>query len=276
MTASSDHPIFSFQQGSVALLISMPHVGTHIPDDIAADMTSAARRVDDTDWHLDRLYAFAREVGASMLIPSHSRYVIDLNRPPDGANLYPGRDTTGLCPLDTFDKAPLYVAGREPDDAAIAARRERYWRPYHEALIAELARLKQAHGRALLWEAHSIRSQVPRLFDGRLPDFNFGTADGASALPGLADELAQRVAAYDGGYTSVSNGRFKGGYITRHYGAPDDGIHAIQLELVQLTYMNEAPPYAYDDARAARVMPLLRELVGMALDRMNAAGPAGG
>lgn len=270
MTASSDHPIFSLRQGSAPLLISMPHVGTHIPDDIAADMTPVALRVDDTDWHLDRLYGFAHELGASMLVPSCSRYVIDLNRPPDDANLYPGRDTTGLCPTDTFDKASLYVAGRAPDDAALAARRERYWRPYHEALVAELARLRQAHGRVLLWEAHSIRSRVPRLFDGRLPDFNFGTADGASALPGLADELAQRVLAH-GEYTSVANARFKGGYITRQYGAPDDGIHAIQLELVQSTYMDETPPYAYDDARAARIAPLLGELLAMALERVRGA-----
>jgi N-formylglutamate deformylase len=270
MTASTRPPTFSLRRGSLALLISIPHLGTRIPDDIAATMTPAARRVDDCDWHLDRLYAFAARLGASILSPMHARYVIDLNRPPDGANLYPGQDTTGLLPVDTFDKEPLYQAGRDPDDAELARRRERYWRPYHDALAGELAALKAQHGKVLLWEAHSIRSRVPRFFEGRLPDFNFGTANGASAAAGLADELAEIVRRH-GGYTAAANGRFKGGYITRHYGVPRDGIHAVQLELSQITYMEEKMPYAYDDALAAQVEPLLSELVTAALARVAAA-----
>jgi len=262
-------PLFTLQQGTAPLLISMPHVGTMIPADIAATMTPAARRVDDCDWHLDRLYAFAARLGASLLTPSCARYVIDLNRPPDGASLYPGRDTTGLVPLDTFAREPLYDAGRAPDAAEIARRLDTYWQPYHEALVAELGVLRARHARVLLWEAHSIRSELPRFFDGRLPDFSFGTADGASALPGLADELQTIVAGY-GGYTAVANGRFKGGYIARAYGKPDDGVHAVQLELAQCTYMDEAPPYAYDDARAAQVAPLIESVVQAALARVMA------
>jgi len=261
----TDHPaVFTLRQGTLPLLISIPHAGTFIPDDIAATMTPDARFVDDCDWHLERLYAFAVALGASVLVPSHARYVVDLNRPPDDENLYPGQDTTGLVPLDTFDKAALYPAGGAPDATEIARRRERYWRPYHDALQRELARLKREHDRALLWEAHSIRSHVPRFFDGRLPDFNFGTSSGASAAPGLAEALAECVRA-DGVYTAVANGRFKGGYITRHYGAPDTGVQAVQLELAQITYMDETRPYAYDDAKAAQVARLLETLVTTAL-----------
>jgi N-formylglutamate deformylase len=260
--------VFTLTRGTAPLLISIPHAGTQIPAALAALMTPIAREVDDTDWHLERLYAFAEEMGASILAPANSRYVIDLNRPPDGANLYPGRDTTGLCPVDTFNSEPLYPAGGAPTDAQIAERRETYWRPYHDALSAELARLKAAHGNVLLWEAHSIRSHVPRFFDGTLSDFNFGTAAGASAVAGLAETLESMVVAH-GGYTAVANGRFKGGYITRQYGKPQDGIHAVQLELSQATYMEETRPYAYDEASAARVAPLIRDLMQCAMDTVQ-------
>ncbi|MGA7782449.1 MAG: N-formylglutamate deformylase [Paraburkholderia sp.] len=270
MTASNTLPVFSLHEGSLPLLISIPHLGTRIPDDIAATMTPVAQRTDDCDWHLDRLYACARRLGAAMLTPSYARYVIDLNRPPDGANLYPGQDTTGLLPVDTFDKEPLYRDGQLPDEAEMARRRDIYWKPYHQALSEHLAALKAKHGKVLLWEAHSIRSHVPRFFEGRLPDFNFGTANGASAVAGLAEALAAVVERH-GAYTTIANGRFKGGYITRQYGQPAEGVHAVQLELTQITYMEEQMPYAYDETRAAQVEPLLDELVKTALERVRAA-----
>ncbi|GAB5095196.1 N-formylglutamate deformylase [Caballeronia sp. HLA56] len=263
-----DCAIYTLERGTAPLLISIPHRGTRIPDGLAQEMTPVARKVDDCDWHLERLYDFAREMGASILLPQFARYVIDLNRPPDDANLYPGRDTTGLCPVDTFEKEPLYLEGHKPSREQIEARRALYWQPYHDALASELAALREEHGHALLWEAHSIRSVVPRFFNGRLTDFNFGTADGASAAPELAERLAQVVES-DGRYTTVANGRFKGGYITRRYGQPANGIHAVQLELTQATYMNEAPPYSYDEARASDVQPLLRELVVAALEHVK-------
>lgn len=270
MNAVNIAPVFSLRRGRLPLLISIPHLGTRIPDDIAATMMPVAQRVDDCDWHLDRLYGFAAQIGASILAPTWARYVIDLNRPPDGASLYPGQDTTGLLPIDTFDKEPLYRTGHLPTDAEVARRRDLYWRPYHNALAEELAALKAQHGKVLLWEAHSIRSQVPRFFEGHLPDFNFGTSNDASAAPGLADELAALVERH-GGYSAVANGRFKGGYITRQYGQPEQGIHAVQLELSQITYMQEQMPYAYDDVLAARVEPLLDMLVKTALKRIAAA-----
>jgi N-formylglutamate deformylase len=270
MTASNTPPVFSLHEGSLPLLISIPHVGMRIPDDIAAAMTPAAQRTEDCDWHLDRLYGFARDLGASILMPVNARYVIDLNRPPDGANLYPGQDTTGLLPVDTFDRVPLYRDGHLPDEAEVARRRDIYWKPYHEALAAHLAALKAKHGKVLLWEAHSIRSRVPRFFDGRLTDFNFGTSNGASAVAGLAEALAAVVEQH-GRYSTVANGRFKGGYITRQYGQPENGVHAVQLELTQITYMEEQMPYAYDETLAAQVEPLLKTLVQTALERVAAA-----
>ena len=223
MTAPAEASVFKLTQGTAPLLISIPHLGTRIPDDIVAAMAPVARHVDDTDWHLDRLYGFAGELGASILQPVHSRYVIDLNRPPDGASLYPGQDTTGLLPVDTFDKEALYLPGREPDAAEQARRLDLYWRPYHNALEREIERLRSRHGKVLLWEAHSIRSEVPRFFKGRLPDFNFGTSSDTSAPSGLAQELAD-IVVKAGNYTAVANGRFKGGYITRHYGRPSQGV----------------------------------------------------
>lgn len=259
-----DTPIYTLQRGSAPLLISMPHVGTELPAELAGRLAPVAAELDDTDWHLPRLYDFAAALGASILIPRYSRYVVDLNRPPDNANLYPGQDTTGLCPVDTFAKVPLYRAGEEPDSAEIECRVERYWRPYHQALQDELARIKAEHGVALLWEAHSIRSEVPRFFEGRLPDFNLGSAGGASCGAGLGERLLAVAQGFPA-YSAVLNGRFKGGYITRAYGQPGDGVHAIQLELSLATYMEEQAPYAYDEARAARVQPVLRALLASLL-----------
>ena len=260
-----DHITYTLQRGTVPLLISMPHVGTELPQTLSRRMTPVAAQLDDTDWHLPRLYDFAQALGASILVPRYSRYVVDLNRPPDNANLYPGQDTTGLCPVDTFAKMPLYAPGDEPDEAEIAIRVDQYWRPYHGALHGELTRIRELHGHAVLWEAHSIRSEVPRFFEGRLPDFNLGTSGGASCGQGLGEALLAEANRHSG-YTAVLNGRFKGGYITRAYGNPAEGVHAVQLELSQRTYMEELPPYAYDKPRADAVRPVLQALLDRALD----------
>ncbi len=251
---------YRFNAGSVPLLVSMPHVGTEIPDDIAATMAPCAQARADTDWHLEQLYGFAQELGASTLAARWSRYVIDLNRPPENTNLYPGQDTTGLCPVDTFGREPLYQPGRAPEAAEVQRRLAAYWQPYHDCLHSELGRLLALHGRVVLWEAHSIASVVPRFFDGKLPDLNFGTADGAScdgALTALVTNLAQAGERF----TVAVNGRFKGGHITRHYGNPASGVHAIQLEMCQSTYMNETPPFDYRPDLAAQVQPVLREML---------------
>lgn len=251
--------IFSLERGSAPLLVSLPHDGSAIPPELAARMVEGARRAPDTDWHVSRLYGFARDLGASILVPRHSRYVVDLNRPPDDRSLYPGQNTTGLCPAVQFSGEPVYLEGETPDAAEIATRVETYWRPYHDALRAELERLRAVHGRAVLWEGHSIRGEVPFLFEGRLPDLNLGTAGGASCTPALQARLERVLGAQDG-YDWVANGRFKGGYITRHYGDPANGIEAVQLETSQRTYMDEVG-YEYDDASAARLQPLLRRLL---------------
>ncbi len=254
--------LFEFTAGTSPLLISVPHAGTHVPGEIAAQLTDAGRQLADTDWFVDRLYAFATELDASMLVATHSRYVIDLNRPPDGADLYPGRDTPGLVPVHTFAGEPIW-AGDAPDTAEIDERRRAYWQPYHDKIARTLEALRQEHGRAVLWDAHSIVSRAPRLFEGQLPDLNLGTAGGASCAAPLRTALAERAA--DSGHTHVLDGRFRGGYITRHYGAPDRGIDAVQLELAQSTYMDEAA-VIYDERRAGALAETLRTLLVCARD----------
>ncbi len=251
--------IFTLHQGTAPLLVSVPHDGTFVPDDIAQRLTPAARRVPDTDWHIARLYAFARELGASMIVPTHSRYVVDLNRSEDDVSLYPGQNTTGLCPVVRFSGEPVYLQGREPTPDEIAERVERYWRPYHQALRMELDRLRAVHGRAVLWEGHSIRGELPFLFQGRLPDMNLGTAGGTSCSPALQQRL-EAVLAGQEEFDSVVNGRFKGGHITRHYGDPASGIEAVQMETSQRAYMDEAS-FAYNEAKAARAQALIRRLL---------------
>ncbi len=255
---------FAFKAGSVPLLISMPHVGTAVPDDIAARLTPQALALPDTDWHLAQLYGFADTLGASILAAHWSRYVIDLNRPPDDTSLYPGLDSTGLCPLDTFARAPLYLDGKGPDEQDVCGRVTRYWTPYHRQLRAELDRLLTLHGKVVLWDAHSIASEVPRLFDGRLPDLNFGSAGGTSCAAGLEQQLVG-MARRQQRWSVALNGRFKGGHITRHYGQPHLNVHAIQLEMCQVLYMDEQPPFSYHNDLAGAVQPLLGELAACAL-----------
>nr|WP_315235468.1 N-formylglutamate deformylase [uncultured Albidiferax sp.] len=265
----TDQPAYRFHPGTAPLLISMPHAGTYVPPDIAGRFTEEARQVPDTDWHLERLYGFAHQLGASILVATHSRYVIDLNRAPDGASLYPGQSVTGLCPVDTFDDTPIYAAGDVPQEAEIAARREALWQPYHTKLAEELARIKAIHGVAALWDAHSIRSVLPRFFQGKLPDLNLGTGQGTSCDPALAQTLlgiAQRAT----GYTCVLNGRFTGGYITRHHGRPGQNIHAVQLEMTQSSYMQEALPFDYLPAVAAGVQPHVRQMIEAVLRFVDA------
>lgn len=256
---------FVFHQGTAPLLISMPHAGTHVPADIAALLTPQGREVHDTDWHMPTLYDFAQQLGASILVATHSRYVIDLNRSPDGASLYPGQSVTDLCPVDGFDSKPLYLhKGDEPNEAEIARRRALYWQPYHDQLRAELNRIKAAHGVAMLWDAHSIRSVLPRFFEGKLPDLNLGTADGHSCDPALAQQLLA-IAQTAPAHSSVLNGRFKGGYITRNYGQPAQGFHAVQLEMTQSSYMQEHMPFDYLPAVADQIKPTLQRMLQAAV-----------
>lgn len=249
--------LFKFRRGTTPLLVSMPHTGTFLPDWLEPRLTRAAKALPDTDWHLEQLYNFVDELGASVLVATHSRYVVDVNRPPDNANLYPGQDTTGIVPVDTFHKAPLYLPGFAPSEAEVRSRIEQYWKPYHAKLSEELKRLKSEHGRALLWDAHSILSELPRFFQGRLPDFNLGTADGKSCGKGLGEALLSRIS----GYTKVLNGRFKGGYITRTYGDPGNGVHAVQLELSEAVYTEEQPPFRFREHLAVKARPVLRSLL---------------
>lgn len=251
-------------QGRIPLLLSLPHDGAELPPAEAARLDPGAADFPDTDWHVSRLYDFAREMGAYVLRPRYSRYLIDLNRPADGAALYPGRTETGLCPLQRFDGGPVWRDGMAPTANEIAARLERYWQPYHRALRDTLDSLRAQHARVLLWDGHSIRGHCPMFFDGKLPDYNLGTADGRSCAAELRQALAECMATL--ALDHVLDGRFKGGHITRHYGQPERGIHAVQMELVQSTYMDEAPPYAYAPDRAGITAAALRALLARALE----------
>lgn len=256
---------FTLQRGHAPLLISLPHDGSFIPDDIAERMHPAARRSPDTDWHVARLYEpLAQRLGASVLKPLASRYVIDLNRPADGHALYPGQRETGLVPVIGFDGQPLYRDGEVPEGAEVQRRINEFWQPYHQALTQELSRLCAEHGRAVLWEGHSIRSEVPMLFEGRLPDFNLGTAAGTSCGMPLQSQL-QTCLESQRRFSFAVNGRFKGGFITRQYGSPGAGVQAVQLELAQLNYMDETS-FQYDEESAPAVQDLVGRLLQICLD----------
>lgn len=255
--------IFTLHVGISPLLISLPHDGSEIPDDLQERMQPGARSAPDTDWHVSRLYSFAKAMGATILTPKYSRYVIDLNRPPDDVSLYPGQNTTGLCPIRQFSDEPVYLEGHWPSEHEIKARIEHYWRPYHLALKEQIDRLHAEHGRVLLWEGHSIRSEVPFLFEGMLPDFNIGTVAGTSCS-GKTQLNIEKALAAQSQYSWVSNGRFKGGYITRHYCDVARNIEAVQLELSQSAYMNE-DNNSYDETRAALAQKQIRKLLEAAL-----------
>jgi N-formylglutamate deformylase len=260
----SESAIFQFRRGSASLIVSMPHVGARVPQQIEHGFTPVARALTDTDWYVDRLYDFVPELGVSVIAALYSRYVIDLNRPPNDAALYPGMTNTGLCPTHTFAGEPLYGSGVDAlPSGEIDLRRERYWQPYHDALAALIADTRRRLGFTLLLDAHSIRSRVPRLFTGKLPDINIGTADGSSCDPELLRPVLEILAAQSL-FSYVVNGRFKGGYITRHYGAPADGVHALQIELAQSAYMDE-DHVNYDEARAVPLRELLQRLVAALL-----------
>lgn len=247
------------KRGDGPVILGLPHSGTFLPPDIKARLNPRGQMLADTDWHVDRLYEDLL-AGVTIVRANFHRYVIDANRPPDGASLYPGQNTTGLVPVTDFDGEPIWAEPPDADD--IAQRRELFHTPYHSALTAETDRVRAQHGVAILYDCHSIRSHIPYLFEGVLPDFNIGTAGGMSCDPRV-DAATVDACAKAKGYSHVVNGRFKGGWTTRHYGRPGDGLHAIQMELAQSTHLeSEAVPFAYSEEKAARLRPVLAEVLG--------------
>jgi N-formylglutamate deformylase len=260
-----------FERGPSPLLVSMPHVGTQLPPALTRRMTPAALTLTDTDWHLPRLYDFLPALGANLLVAVNSRYVVDLNRDPSGVPLYPGMDNSELCPLATARHEPIYLEGQEPDADEIAARTEMFWKPYHAKLEATLEEIRARFGFALLLDAHSIKSELPRFFSGTLPVINLGTAGGTSAGPGVGAALLETARGWPQ-YPAVLDGRFKGGHITRSYGRPGQAVHAVQLELAWRAYMDEEGSFAFMEERAARVRPALKAIVERFLSVSRAAG----
>jgi N-formylglutamate deformylase len=247
-------------KSTAPLIVNVPHSGTWLPPSIAASLRRAGLEVPDTDWHVEKLYDFVPAMGATLMVATHSRIVVDLNRDPSGDALYPGASNTEICPTSTFHNEAIYQPSAVPDSAAVEGRVERYWQPYHHQLADEIGRIVTQNGYCILLDGHSIVSEAPRFFAGRLPDLNLGTADGGSCAPSLA-QSAFHVLSHADGFTAVHNGRFKGGYITRHYGEPHNKVHALQLEMAQCCYMDEAAPRNYDVSRAAPLKDILKTLV---------------
>jgi len=263
-----DAPVFSLHRGTRPLLLSLPHVGTALPAALQPRLQPRALRTEDTDWHLERLYGFAKDLGASVLVPHYNRTVVDLNRPPENAPMYPGVNNTELCPTRFFTGDPIYREGQAPDEAEVRQRVADYWQPYHQALAGELARLKAEHGHAVLFDGHSIKDRLPWLFEGKLWDLNLGTADGRACAPELQAALQAHLLAQTR-FSHTTNGRFKGGHITRCYGQPAQGVHAVQMEMCWGCYMDDEtglPPFGYREDRAREVQPLLRQLLGTLCD----------
>lgn len=255
--------IVTVTRGPSPLILSMPHPGAGLPPEVHASLNERGRLVEDTDWHMRQLYAFAKRFQPTIVEAGLSRYVIDLNRDPTGVSLYPGQATTELVPTTTFDGASIWAA--PPDAAEIERRREAYFQPYHAALRAEIVRVRAEHGYALLWDCHSIKSVIPRLFPGTLPTLNLGTNSGASCAPAIAEAAERAMAAQP--FNCVVNGRFKGGWITRHYGRPSEHVHAIQMEIALCAYLSaEAPPWTFAPHKAARLQAALSSIISAALD----------
>lgn len=251
--------VFNFKQGRVPLLVSIPHSGLAIPDSIKPKFTALGLSLVDTDWHIPELYDFLSVLGCSVIQANYSRYVVDVNRPPDGSSLYPGMKVTDICTTETFMGEAIYLESHQPSEIEIKQRMHQYWQPYHRQLKEELNRLKDKYGYAVLWDAHSIRSCLPTLFEGQLPDLNLGTSAGQSCALEISDRVYSLMRSSK--YKVIRNGRFKGGYITRHYGNPEQNIHALQMEIAQIAYMSEHPNFEFDDAKARTLRPVIKEML---------------
>jgi N-formylglutamate deformylase len=254
-------------QGKGPIILGLPHTGTDIPNEIRARLNDRGHALADTDWHIDRLYDGVLADVTRVRTPIH-RYVIDVNRGPDDQSLYPGQNTTGLCPITDFDGQPIYLKAQEPDAEETRHRIETWHAPYHAALSAEIERVRKMHGCAILYDCHSIRSHIPHLFEGTLPDLNIGTNSSASCAPVIEASVVE-ICRANPAYSTMLNGRFKGGWTTRHYGRPEEGVHAIQMELAQSTYMTEAPPWFVDDRRWNRLRSHLAELLDALQNLVN-------
>jgi formiminoglutamase len=253
------HPVET-HSGTSPVILGFPHTGTYVPPDIWERLNEEGHRLRDTDWYIHRLYA-GLLLNATTVRATFHRYVIDANRDPTGASLYPGQTTTGLIPTTDFDNQPIWRAGMEPDEAETARRVAEFHAPYHAALAAEIERVKAIHGVAVLYDCHSIRPVIPYLFEGVLPDFNIGTDNGRTCAPAIESATAE-ICSQAAGYTSILNGRFRGGWTTRHYGRPEKGVHAIQMELTQSTHLTEAPThFDYEPTEAARLRPYLSNIL---------------
>ncbi|WP_136659311.1 N-formylglutamate deformylase [Nitratireductor sp. XY-223] len=262
-------------RGDSPVILGLPHTGLDVPDAVLAGFNETGQALADTDWNIHLLYDGVLP-GATTVRATFHRYVIDANRDPSGKSLYPGQNTTTLCPLTDFNDDPLYLPGKEPDAEEIERRLQTFHAPYHAALRKEIARIREMHGVAVLYDCHSIRSVCPFLFEGVLPDFNIGTNDGVTCDPEI-ERMTAEICALAEGYTSTLNGRFKGGWTTRHYGRPETGVHSIQMELAQKTHlMTESSPFELDPLKSARLRDVLSTILSSLEQRALDHGSKGG
>ena len=252
--------VYTLHQGCSPLLVSVPHAGRELPPALSNRMVPRALEVEDTDWHVEKLYNFVKDLGASFLVPRFSRYLVDLNRPPEDLPMYAGANNTSICPTTFFNGDPLYVLDQIPDRLEVNEKIKNYWQPYHDSIAAELTRLRALHGYAILFDGHSIRREVPWLFEGSLPDLNLGTVNGLSCESSLR-ECCVDVLNRQTQFSHVTDGRFKGGYITRHYGRPTEGWHAVQMEMSWSSYLEESNPKQWDPFRAEPARVVLQSLL---------------
>lgn len=258
--------VYQIERGDSPVIVSFPHSGTFVPRDLRARFTRAAAKLPDTDWHVPELYDFLPIGRVTTIVANVSRYVVDLNRSPDDAELYPGRPSTGVFPTTTFSGDSIYRSGCEPDAGETGERVSRYWDPYHDALAQLVDANVQKFGLAVIYDAHSIAPVIPRLFAGELPVLNLGTANGSACSEEF--ERPVREAVSNSGFSYAINGRFIGGYIARHYGRPERGCHALQMELSQRAYLGSPEP-ALDSNLAKPLRRALRTILRSLTDAVN-------
>ena len=246
--------------GDSPIILGMPHTGTYVPEDVLSKLNDNGQKLADTDWHIYKLYEGLLEE-ATIVRANFHRYVIDANRDPSGKSLYPGQNTTSICPLTDFDGEAIYFDGQEPNEKEIAQRIDEFHVPYHAAITAEIERVREKFGVAILYDCHSIRSSIPFLFEGQLPDFNIGTNEGQTCAPEI-EQITHNICRDADGFSTVLNGRFKGGWTTRHYGQPENGVYAIQMELAQHRYLeSEQLPFDYSLENAANLRMHLKNIL---------------
>ncbi len=241
----------------IPILVSVPHAGILFPKEVLEKMDpEKAAFPEDTDWFVDQLYGFCSEMGITMIVANYSRCVVDLNRDPNNIPLYKdGRVITDVVSVTDFNGAPIYKDEYKPNETEIQNRLDHYFFPYHHKIEEILADLKKEFGVALLFDAHSIKKNVPGIQKDDFPQVILGDNDETSAHPELIQTAVESLSGKS--FNFSHNFPFKGGFITRSFGKPEQNIHALQLEMTKTNYMNDSET-EYDLERAEKIQQILK------------------